>query len=125
MRWCRLVAAAAASNAKGMLVRLSGVTTDITDRKEAENKQALLAREVDHRAKNALAVVQAIVRLAKRDNIEEFITASRAASTPWPRRMSCCRVRAGKAPMCCAWCWRNWRPIRARSRNASRRSGRR
>ncbi len=56
-----------------MLERLSGVTTDITERKEAENKQALLAREVDHRAKNALAVVQAIVRLARRDDIQEFI----------------------------------------------------
>jgi PAS domain S-box-containing protein len=72
LRWCRLVAASQL-NAKGMLLRLSGVTADITDRKEAENKQALLAREVDHRAKNALAVVQAIVRLAKRDNIQEFI----------------------------------------------------
>jgi len=72
LRWCRLVAAAQLDS-KGMLLRLSGVTADITDRKEAESKQALLAREVDHRAKNALAVVQAIVRLAKRDNIQEFI----------------------------------------------------
>ncbi|HEY5083029.1 MAG TPA: HWE histidine kinase domain-containing protein, partial [Rhizomicrobium sp.] len=65
--------AAAQLDAKGKLLRLSGVTADITDRKEAESKQALLAREVDHRAKNALAVVQAIVRLAKRDNIQDFI----------------------------------------------------
>jgi PAS domain S-box-containing protein len=72
LRWCRLVAASQL-NAKGTLLRLSGVTADITDRKEAESKQALLAREVDHRAKNALAVVQAIVRLAKRDNIQDFI----------------------------------------------------
>ena len=72
LRWCRLVAASQL-DAKGRLIRLSGVTADITDRKEAENKQALLAREVDHRAKNALAVVQAIVRLAKRDDIQEFI----------------------------------------------------
>ena len=72
LRWCRLVAAAQL-DAKGVLLRLSGVTADITDRKEAESKQALLAREVDHRAKNALAVVQAIVRLAKRDNIQDFI----------------------------------------------------
>ena len=54
---------------------ISGVTTDITDRKEAESRQALLAREVDHRAKNALAVVQAIVRMAKRDNIEDYVKA--------------------------------------------------
>jgi len=72
LRWCRLVTAAQL-DAGGGLVRLSGVTADITERKEAENKQALLAREVDHRAKNALAVVQAIVRLARRDDIQEFI----------------------------------------------------
>ena len=39
---------------------MSGVTVDITDRKEAEERQALLAREVDHRARNALAVAQSI-----------------------------------------------------------------
>jgi PAS domain S-box-containing protein len=72
LRWCRLVTASQLDS-NGVLVRLSGVTADITDRKEADNKQALLAREVDHRAKNALAVVQAIVRLARRDDIQEFI----------------------------------------------------
>ena len=56
-------------------MRFSGVTTDITERKEAENRQVLLAGEVDHRAKNALAVVQAIVRLAKRDSVEEYVKA--------------------------------------------------
>ena len=56
-------------------MRYSGVTTDITDRKEAESRQALLTREVDHRAKNTLAVVQAIIRMAKRDNVEDYIKA--------------------------------------------------
>ena len=70
-RWCS-VAAVAAFDALGALVRLSGVTTDVTDRKEAEDRQVLLAREVDHRAKNTLAVVQAIVRLARRDNVEDY-----------------------------------------------------
>src|ERR1700722_4941594 len=74
LRWCRVVGAAM-WNEKAELVRLSGVTTDITERKEVDDKQALLALEVDHRAKNALAVVQAIVRLALRENIEEYIMA--------------------------------------------------
>ena len=41
---------------------------DITERRRAEERQALLAREVDHRAKNVLTVVQAALRLTpKRD----------------------------------------------------------
>jgi len=56
-------------------VRISGVTVDITDRKMAEERQALLAREVDHRAKNALALVQAIVRMTKAHSIEAYVTA--------------------------------------------------
>ena len=55
--------------------RISGVTIDITDRKEAEERQSLLAREVDHRAKNALAVVHAIVSLTRADNIKQFVAA--------------------------------------------------
>lgn len=72
VRWCH-VAAVASLNVGGNLERLSGVTTDITFRKSAEERQTLLAREVDHRAKNALAVVQAIVRLARRETIEEYV----------------------------------------------------
>jgi PAS domain S-box-containing protein len=71
IRWCR-VAAAAMFDANDQMVRLNGVTTDITERKQAESKQALLAREVDHRAKNTLAIVQAIVRMARRDDVHEF-----------------------------------------------------
>ena len=73
-RWCSAVAVAS-FDASGAPVRFSGVTTDITERKETENRQALLAREVDHRAKNTLAIVQAIVRMAKRDSIEEYVKA--------------------------------------------------
>ncbi len=35
----------------------------------------MLAREVDHRAKNALAVVQSLVRLTKADNVSDFVRA--------------------------------------------------
>ncbi|HEX2761520.1 MAG TPA: response regulator [Rhizomicrobium sp.] len=74
IRWCA-VAAVAMFDEAGRATRFSGVTTDITERKEAESRQKLLAREVDHRAKNALAVVQAIVRLARRDSIAEYVHA--------------------------------------------------
>jgi PAS domain S-box-containing protein len=64
MRWC-ICAAAMTRDEERRVVRVSGVTVDITDRKEAEERQTLLAREVDHRARNALAVVQSIVRLTR------------------------------------------------------------
>ncbi len=47
--------------------RLIGVSLDITDRRAAEERQTLLMREVDHRAKNALAVALSVVQLAPRD----------------------------------------------------------
>jgi two-component sensor histidine kinase/CheY-like chemotaxis protein len=53
---------------------VSGVTFDITDRKEAEERQTLLAREVDHRAKNALALVQSILRLTRAKTLPAYVT---------------------------------------------------
>jgi two-component sensor histidine kinase/DNA-binding response OmpR family regulator len=72
IRWC-LVAVAVTFDAAGNARRVRGVTIDITDRKEAERRQALLAREVDHRARNALAIVQAIVRLARASTVSEYV----------------------------------------------------
>jgi PAS domain S-box-containing protein len=74
IRWC-LGTATAARDATGRVVRIRGITMDITERKEAEDRQFLLAREVDHRTKNALAVVHAIVSLTRADDIQEFSTA--------------------------------------------------
>ena len=74
VRWCLGTAAAIRDHAN-RVSRISGVTIDITDRKEDEERQLLLAREVDHRAKNALAVVHAIVCLTRADNIKQFVSA--------------------------------------------------
>jgi PAS domain S-box-containing protein len=71
MRWCTGTATAV-YDAEGRPTRLSGVAADITDRKRIEEHQTLLAREVDHRAKNSLAVVQSIVRLTRADTIREY-----------------------------------------------------
>ncbi|WP_332772771.1 PAS domain S-box protein [Phenylobacterium sp.] len=51
------------------------ILRDITERKANEEARHLLAREVDHRAKNALAVVQALVNLTKAPTKEAFIAA--------------------------------------------------
>jgi PAS domain S-box-containing protein len=74
LRWC-IGTAVASVDATDHIVRISGVTVDITDRKDAEERQALLAREVDHRARNALALVQSIVRLTKADTIKSYTSA--------------------------------------------------
>ncbi len=74
LRWC-VGTAVASVDATDHIVRISGVTVDITDRKEAEERQVLLAREVDHRARNALALVQSIVRLTRADTVKSYIGA--------------------------------------------------
>src|SRR5262249_33101375 len=45
----------------------------ITERKRAEERQVLLAREVDHRAKNTLAVVLSVLRLTRATTTKDFI----------------------------------------------------
>jgi PAS domain S-box-containing protein len=74
LRWC-IGTAAATLDARKRVVRVSGVTVDITERKLAEERQVLLAREVDHRARNALAVVQSIVRLTRAEGIDDYMVA--------------------------------------------------
>jgi PAS domain S-box-containing protein len=73
-RWC-VGTAAATVDKTGRVIRVSGVTVDITERKRAEERQSLLAREVDHRAKNALALAQSIVRLTRGDNVKAYVQA--------------------------------------------------
>jgi PAS domain S-box-containing protein len=74
IRWS-LVAGQVIRNAEGRPVRFAGVDLDITERKEAEERRAMLARELDHRAKNMLAVVQSVLHLSKADTIGEFTAA--------------------------------------------------
>lgn len=73
-RWCFGTATPTLDD-QGRLVRVSGVTVDITERKLAEERQLLLAREVDHRARNALAVVQAIVRMTRETSQQAYVLA--------------------------------------------------
>jgi two-component sensor histidine kinase/CheY-like chemotaxis protein len=56
-------------------VRFTGVDMDITERKQAEERQSMLVRELDHRARNLLAVVQSVLQLSKADTTADFIAA--------------------------------------------------
>jgi PAS domain S-box-containing protein len=51
------------------------ITRDITARKQAEERQVLLMREVDHRAKNVLAVALSLVRLTRAEDPRRFAEA--------------------------------------------------
>ncbi len=58
----------------GQPSRMVGVAFDITARKQGEEQMSYALREVDHRSKNLLSVVQAIVRqTARTDTREEFV----------------------------------------------------
>ena len=74
VRWS-LAAGQVIRDAAGRPIRFAGVDLDITERKEAEQRQDVLVRELDHRAKNLLAVVQSVLRLSKADTVQEFVTA--------------------------------------------------
>lgn len=58
----------------GKLVGAVNMLVDITARKQAEQRMELLAREVDHRSKNMLAVIQAMVRFTQADTPQDFAT---------------------------------------------------
>jgi PAS domain S-box-containing protein len=60
-------------DADGRCVRVIGTAIDISKRKEAEERQVLLAREVDHRARNTLAVIQSIIRLTRAKNVDDYV----------------------------------------------------
>lgn len=73
VRWC-FGAGVISRDLDGKAVRMNGVTVDITERKRAEERQLVLAREVDHRAKNMLAVVLSVLRLTKARSTPEFVS---------------------------------------------------
>jgi PAS domain S-box-containing protein len=59
----------------GTVESYSTIMRDLSELKRAEAERQLLAREVDHRAKNALAVVQAALRLTPKADAMTFARA--------------------------------------------------
>ena len=58
----------------GKIVGASKIARDISQQVEMRNRLELLRREVDHRAKNILQVVQALLRLTRANGLEDYIT---------------------------------------------------
>ena len=72
-RWLESTAAVVRSDPlTGRPLRLAGTIQDFTERHEAEERRELLTQEANHRARNTLAVVQAILRLTRADSAAEF-----------------------------------------------------
>ena len=71
-RGIALVDIEAVKDSDGNIVGAVNCFQDITERKQAEEHTELLVHEVDHRAKNLLALVQATVQLTHADTVEEF-----------------------------------------------------
>jgi PAS domain S-box-containing protein len=75
LAWAQSTASVSARDAEGRPLRTVSVVQDITERRRTEEARALLAREVDHRAKNVLAVVMATVRMTSRSDPESYAEA--------------------------------------------------
>ena len=69
VRWI-LVRAEIQLNREGRPRRALGVMMDVTERRESEERLKLLAREVDHRANNLLAVVQGTIQLSNAADVD-------------------------------------------------------
>ena len=82
-------------NAKGEIIGASKIARDITQQKRSQEQITALAREAEHRSKNLLATVRAIVNLSQSDTAEGLKQAiagriqalsnvhSLFADTPW------------------------------------------
>jgi PAS domain S-box-containing protein len=64
-------------DASGRLLRIKGLMRDISERTELEEQESLLMAELDHRVKNMLSIVLAIVARTQETSstIDDFVTA--------------------------------------------------
>ncbi len=98
------------------------VIADVTERRESEERQRLLMREVDHRAKNALAVVQSVVKLTRAGTMSAFREAVEGASPRSDARTRSLPRTAGTRSISRRSCVRNSRPTRETPRRIASRS---
>jgi two-component sensor histidine kinase len=88
-------------------------------RRDAEARQALLAREVDHRAKNILSVVQSVLRLTPKGDAAAYTRAVEGRVAALARTRSLPKGR-GPGPICGCWPSANSPPTPAATAPTSR-----
>ena len=59
-------------DSEGELAGLAGISVDISDLIKSQAREKMLVREVEHRGRNLLAVVQGIVALMRADTVNEM-----------------------------------------------------
>lgn len=74
VRWFRSLKAPL-RDLDGAIIGLVGLTSDMTERRRTEERERLLAREVDHRARNLLSIVQSVIQVTRKDDATELKTA--------------------------------------------------
>lgn len=98
------------------------MAADLTDRRDTEARLRLLMREVDHRAKNALAVVHRPSCSSPAPRIRPSMPKpSRDGWRRWRGPMSCSRLPGGRAWISAAWWKARWTPSAGRTTCLTRR----
>lgn len=77
IRWLHSQGAVLERDAEGRPLRVSGVLRDVTESRRAAERERLLAAEVDHRARNVLAVVLSMLQLSRADDAARYAEAVR------------------------------------------------
>lgn len=77
IRWLHSQGAVLERDTEGRPLRVSGVLRDVTETRRAAERERLLAAEVDHRARNVLAVVLSMLQLSRADDAARYAEAVR------------------------------------------------
>jgi PAS domain S-box-containing protein len=75
---------------EGCVVRWFGTNTDITEQREAEERQALLTREISHRVKNSLQLVASLLGIQAKGSTHEEVRS--ALEDAWTRVQTIAQV---------------------------------
>lgn len=91
-------------NDAGDIVRWFGTNTDITEQREQAEQIRLLLLEVNHRSKNMLSTIQALLRRSIEGNEASWPASPNASARSRPARTCWCAAPGAKCR------WPNWWP---------------